>query len=107
MTKTIKIDLLKSEITEIIAYYFGVEKEKVKVNVDDDWNVFAVVEKELTFPEEKQTITSPYSPWCVRPVDTSKGPYDYPNPLQPYVTWTSDDSLSNRNTITTRTESST
>ena len=86
MTKTVKIRFSTTdEIKEIIAKYAGVTADKVGLGRDDDGNFFSVVEKELTFPEEKQDITSPYSPWYV-PTGI-----DYPNPLKPYVTWTSSD----------------
>lgn len=93
MKKIVSLGLSAKDIEEIIAQYFGVNPEQVTLGVDGGRTVFGYVEKELTFPEEKQTITAPYSPWYVRPIDTSKGPYDYPNPLNPNVTWTSSDAL--------------
>ena len=93
MTKTVKIWFSTTdEIKEIIAKYAGVTVDKVGLGKDDDGNFFAVVEKELTFPEEKQDITSPYSPWYV-PTGI-----DYPNPLNPSVTWTSADAKCVTNT---------
>lgn len=111
MTKTVKIWFSTTdEIKEIIAKYAGVTVDKVGLGKDDDGNFFAVVEKELTFPEEKQTITRPYSPWDVIPIGINDpnplNPY-HPNPLNPDVTWTSADALSNRYTITTQTVSDT
>lgn len=84
MTKTVKIWFSTTdEIKEIIAKYSGVTVDKVGLGRDDDGNFFAVVEKELAFPERNDTIT--FLPGRYIP-----SPYDYPNPLSPYVTWTAD-----------------
>lgn len=101
MTKTVKIWFsMTDEIKEIIAKYAGVTVDKVGLGRDDDGNYFAVVEKELTFPEERQTITGVYSPLYARPDATN------PNPLNPYVScessirakWTKDDALATSET---------
>ena len=96
MTKTVKIRFSTADelkIKEIIAKYAGVTVDKVGLEKDDDGKFFAVVEIELTFPEEKQDITSPYSPWYVTPTATND-----PNPMNPYVTWTSADALATSET---------
>lgn len=90
MQKTVKIRFdTTDEIKRIIANYAGVKPENVSIFIEDSKNIVVVVEKELTFPAEKQETTSPYSPWIVRPDDTT-------NPIiNPTVTWTSADALSN------------
>lgn len=91
MVKKVEIELSKEELIEIIAYYVGVKKEDVDLLADFNGNISCIVKKELAFPERNDTITlPPLSPWDVKLVDTSKGPHDYPNPLNPSVTWTAD-----------------
>ena len=90
----VDIHLSKEEIAEIIAEYIGADVKDVVFEYQfhplEPDEISVRIKKELTFPGEKQTITVPYSPWYTKPVDTSKGPHDYPNPLYPSVTWTSD-----------------
>ena len=58
MTKTVKIWFNKTdEIKEIFAKYVGVTADKVGLGRDDDGNFFAVVEKELTFPDKPGQVS--------------------------------------------------
>lgn len=68
MTKTVKIWFSTAdEIKEIIAKYAGVTVDKVGLGRDDDGNYFAVVEKELTFPDKSVSLGA-YNPITCNPL---------------------------------------
>ena len=98
--QTVDIVLNKQEIAQIIAEYLDVSVVLSPVYSSDlfgEDKISARVKKELTFNAQKQiplNAQKPISPvpLDVIPTDTGTG-----NPiLNPSVTWTSEDALSNR-----------